>query len=97
MPAIVARFATRRQAEMAVERLVQELGIERTGIFIEPEGTENSVGTQVAGSDAKRADPNPSREDEAALHGRIIVSLDRDEADESVLRDVFTEFDGEIV
>lgn len=97
MPAIKARFTTRREAEMAIERLVQELGIERTSIFVEPEGVENSVGTEVAGSDAKRADPDLSRGDEAALNGRIIVSLDRSEADEAAICAAFGEFDGELI
>ena len=45
-------FSTRRDAELAVERLVQEHGFERTDIFIQPQGSDNSVGEEISGSDA---------------------------------------------
>lgn len=37
-------FATRASAELAVERLVQEFGIERTDVFVSSAGDENSAG-----------------------------------------------------
>ena len=45
--AITGTFATRRDAEMAVERLVQEFGVERTDIFIAPEGDAIIVSVDV--------------------------------------------------
>ena len=50
-------FATRRDAELAVERLVQEHGVERSDIFIAPEGDANSAGEAVSGSDQPTAAP----------------------------------------
>ena len=76
MPSLSGSFATRREAEMAVERLVQQHGVHRDGVTITPLSQENSAGTEAAGADAKRGDPEPSREDEAALNGRILVALD---------------------
>ena len=50
MAAIKGIFETRREAEMAVEHFVQQMGIERNTIFIEPEGGDNSAGTEIAGA-----------------------------------------------
>ncbi|MGL5837224.1 MAG: hypothetical protein ACRCY3_01840 [Sphingorhabdus sp.] len=92
MPKISAIFDTRREAEMAVEHLVQQLEIERSYIFIAPVSDENSAGVEVAGSDAKRDGLQEPSGDEAALNGQIEVSLDRDEGDEQAVRDTFEEF-----
>ena len=53
MPTLKGTFATRREAEMAVERLVQEHEIDRKAIQIAPEGAANSAGDETAGSDAE--------------------------------------------
>ena len=45
---IVANFDTRRDAETAVEHLVQEHGIERADIFIRAPGTANTAGVRPA-------------------------------------------------
>ena len=52
---ITATFNTRRQADLAVEHLVQEHGIERTNIFVVAEGPENSAGNSVGGVDAEQS------------------------------------------
>jgi len=41
---ITASFATRHSAERAVEHLVQEHKVERTDIFVQAAGEENSAG-----------------------------------------------------
>lgn len=85
-------FDTRREAEMAVERLVQQQGVDRAAIEIKPLSAENSAGIDVAGADAKRGEPTEPSGDDAALNGRIAVSLDRDETDAHASRDIFEEF-----
>jgi hypothetical protein len=50
-------FETRREAEMAVERLVQEHGVDRSLILIAPVGDANSAGEQRAGADSDAATP----------------------------------------
>jgi len=70
---IIGEFETRREAELAVEHLVQEYGIQRTDVFIQPIGQANSVGTRSAGADAKAA-PEPERQ--APLEGALEVSVD---------------------
>lgn len=56
---LTARFETRREAEMAVERLVQEQGVERSDIFISAEGDANTAGEEPAGADLQAARPVP--------------------------------------
>ncbi len=45
---LTAQFETRREAEMTIERLVQEHGIERTDIFVSAAGADNTAGEAVA-------------------------------------------------
>jgi len=67
-------FDTREEADLAIEHLVQEHGIERTDIFVETEGESNSSGRSVSGGDFAtkleegRSDPK--------LGGGIRVSVD---------------------
>ena len=89
-----AKFDTRREAEMTVERLVQQFKIDRTHVFIAAEGDENTVGVEEAGSDTKAGGPSPEDRDDAQLAGRVIVSVDIEDdglADE--VRSAFAEFD----
>jgi hypothetical protein len=80
---IEATFNTRRQADLAVEHLVQELGIERTDIFLAAEGDANSAGSVVDGADAESGHPGVDPAGDPALAGGIAVSIDV--ADEAVL------------
>jgi hypothetical protein len=89
-----ATFDTRRDAEMAVERLVQEYGVERTDIFITTDGADNSAGAEEAGADTAAGRPSPEDRDDAELGGRIAVSVDiEDDALAGRVRDAFAEFD----
>lgn len=93
-----ATFATRRDAEMAVERLVQEQGLIRSDIFVSADGTQNTAGEARAGSDAEAAAPSPASRDDAALNGRIAVSVDlADDARADAVRAAFGEFGAEDV
>lgn len=89
---ISGTFDTRREAEMAVERFVQGHGVDRDAIRIVPVSAENSAGVEVAGADAKLGEPTPPSGDEAALAGRIEVSLDRYETEVQTAREIFKEF-----
>jgi len=93
-----ARFDTRRDAEMAVERLVQEYGIERTDIFVTTDGADNSAGDREAGSDNAAGAPSPEGRDDGALNGRITVSVDiDDDALVGQVREAFAEFNADDV
>lgn len=71
---ITATFQTREGADLAVEHMVQQAGINRADIFVESGSTSNSSGTVPSGGDAPSATQS-SRMD-AALGGEIIVSVD---------------------
>ncbi len=67
---ISAEFETRRQAELAVEHLVQEYRLDRSAIEVAAASDENTAGTHPSG-----ADRAPTGEPEAsASHGRIRVT-----------------------
>ncbi len=90
---VTASFETRRAAEMTVERLVQELGCERTDIFIAAEGDDNSAGEREAGSDQEAGAPSPATRSDAALNGKVVVSVDlEDPALAAKVTDAFHEF-----
>lgn len=88
-----AQFETRREAEMTVERLVQEHGIERTDILVTAAGTKNTAGEAVAGSDTEAGEPSVEGRHDAALNGSIEVSVDVEhEAKAAIIRKAFAEF-----
>lgn len=75
-------FTSRKQADLAVERLVQEHGFERTDIFVSAKGDGNSAG-ETPGDNG--ADNEP-----------ISVSIDlEDESQAALVKDVFDEIDAQ--
>ncbi|MCO6052172.1 hypothetical protein NGM99_20500 [Mesorhizobium sp. RP14(2022)] len=90
---LTAQFETRREAEMAVERLVQQYEIERTDVFIAAAGAENTAGEELSGSDTEAGQPSPEDRDDAPLNGTIEVSVDvEDEAKVEKILEAFSEF-----
>ena len=85
-----ATFTTRREAELAVEHLVQAHDIDRRAIRITPQGPENTAGGARSGSDQAAADPSTEARDDAVLEGPIVVavSLESDDQVEDI-RKVF--------
>lgn len=73
---ITARFATRRAADLAIEHLVQDMGIERTDIFVSADGTDASSGETADGADVESGHPGVPAEKNPALGEAIIVSID---------------------
>ena len=68
---VTGYFDARRHAEVVVERLVQDYGLERERVLAAAEGGENTAGTELSGADAIHAaegdDPGGARA------GRIVV------------------------
>ena len=83
---IVANFDTRRDAETAVEHLVQEHGIDRADIFVRAPGTANTAGTRPAGADVESGHPGVERQGEPELSGPIEVSVECDARRSTVVR-----------
>jgi len=92
---VTGSFGTRRDAEMAVERLVQEFGVERSDIFIAAEGAENSAGVEVDGSDCSTIPSAEEARDDGPHVGAVAVSVDvNDPAAVDKIVSAFDEFDG---
>lgn len=72
---LVGTFATREGADLAVEHLVQDYGVNRADVFVEAVDAQNTSGTQVSGGDAAEYDAEGS-DFEPALAGAIKVSAD---------------------
>ena len=72
---ITGTFATRRQAEMTTERLVQEYGIDRAAITVTAAGAANTAGVTRAGSDTEAGAPSEGPRNDAALAGAVLVSV----------------------
>lgn len=91
---ITADFETRRDADMAVERLVQDYGVERTDVFVSAAGNDNTVGTQAAGADVESGHPNTDVHADPVLNGAITVSVDiEDDGQVDRVRAALREFD----
>ena len=86
---LAAEFETRRDAEMTVEHLSQEHGIDPGAISIAPTAVENSAGTEVDGSDNENTGDKTGIEPHPALAGKLKVSV---EADDALVDKVLTSF-----
>lgn len=73
---IVATFDTRRDAETAVEHLVQEHGIGRADIVVRAMGNANSAGIRPAGADVESGHPGSEERGQPKLAGPIELSVD---------------------
>jgi hypothetical protein len=85
-----AVFQTREQADLAVEHLVQEHGIDRAFIYVEPVGDENSAGPGVSGGDHASGRTGSHDRPDGSHNGAIEVSVPLPR-DEKVLRRVLDE------
>lgn len=93
---LTATFGTRREAEMTVERLVQEFGLDRAAISVLTEGDQNSAGEARAGSDNAAGQPGEEDRDDAPLDGAIVVTTEVDDEDAAEkVRSAFAEFSAE--
>jgi hypothetical protein len=73
---VVAYFDNRRDAELAVEHLIQERGIERTDIFLQAQGQANTAGVRAAGADVESGHPGVEKRGSPKLDGEIELSVD---------------------
>ena len=88
---IKARFKTRREADLALEHLVQEYAVDRTDIFVSPVGNDNSAGSEAAGADVESGHPNEQADGDPALAGEIELSVDVNDARAPSLRQALAE------
>ena len=76
---IVGTFPTRREVELAVEHLVQDYGLDRSDIYIQPKGSENSAGVTPTGADVESGHPGMEKHGDPAIGGALEVSVDMNE------------------
>lgn len=93
---ITATFASRRDAETAVEHLVQEHDLPAGAVEIVAASDANTAGTETAGADLERGAPKPETEGEPKLAGRIQVSAQVEEADADKVISSFKAYGGQI-
>ena len=86
---VTAAFSTREAADLAVEHLVQKLGVDRADIFVQTSGSINSSGTGISGGDAATVDEE-ARGD-GLLTSDIEVSADVTTDQETRVRAAFDE------
>ena len=72
---VSAVFRTRAEADLAVEHLVQEHGLNSSFIYVEPVGVANSAGTETSGGDHASGSPSHPDRADAPLHGAIGVTV----------------------
>lgn len=102
---ITGLFETRRDAELAVEHLVQDYGLDRSRVQVRAAGEDNTAGTRASGADAAirhRGDdvpgdivlPEGEREQEAdsARNGGILVSAEVEAGDLDRMRQALQDF-----
>lgn len=74
MKIVVGEFDTRREADRAMERLVQEYGIERTGIAFAPEGRGEKARVAEGGSALMPAISIEADDETAELVRNVLVT-----------------------
>ncbi|WP_424813455.1 hypothetical protein [Roseococcus sp. YIM B11640] len=88
---LTGRFETRREAELAIERLVQQESLDRQSISVLPVGKDNSAGTQISGSDQPDAHAGSREREDAALRGPVQVSVSFPEGRAEAVRQALQE------
>jgi hypothetical protein len=91
---LIAVFRTRADADLAVEHLTQEYGIDPAFIYVEPVDDENSAGVAPSGGDHACAAPSHVERGDAPLHGAIQLTVSVEHASMPVLRDTLQEIGG---
>ncbi|MBT0667630.1 hypothetical protein HT136_04530 [Novosphingobium profundi] len=79
MKHITAFFSTRETADFASEHLLQQHGVERSDIFLEPARPANSEGQLPFGGDHADGRPDTGTRTDGALMASIKLSVDTDE------------------
>jgi hypothetical protein len=93
---LTATFTTRRDAELVIERLVQEYKVDRKAITVGPEGDLNTVGEETSGGDLPAGEPAVKARNDAPVEGRVVVKVAADAvSDPAAVREAFREFDGD--
>lgn len=91
---VCGSFATRREAELAVEHLVQDHGVDRKAVTVGPAGAQNTAGVVPAGADVESGHPGVEKEGDPKLGGMIEVRVACDAGDRAAVEAVMREAGG---
>lgn len=72
---MTAVFRTRADADLAIEHLAQEYGIDPAFIYVEPVDAENSAGVIASGGDHAAGAPSHRERPDAPLNGSIQLTV----------------------
>ncbi|MFD1949638.1 hypothetical protein ACFSGX_02505 [Sphingomonas arantia] len=88
---IVGTFDTRRAADIAVEHLVQEYGLDRAAIMVAPVSDANSAGVEAAGADVESGHPDIETDAAPALAGALTVTVDMNADEAEAVEQAFSD------
>ena len=83
---LTAIYSTREQVDLAIEHLVQEHGVDRSVIFVEPVEDGNTSGAQISGGDAPSGGEGSRIRRDAPLNGAIRLTVGASEHELALLR-----------
>lgn len=92
---VSAEFKTRRDAEMAVEHIVQEHGIDRSAVTVGSASDANTAGTEAARADVEDGRLKSDNDGEPVLAGKVKVSVQIIDQHAEKVRSSFEKFGGE--
>jgi hypothetical protein len=92
---ICGRFETRREAELAVEHLVQDHGLDRKAVSVRAEGARNTAGTEAAGADVESGHPGVEKHGAPQLAGMIEVRVEG-ASDRAAVEKILREAGGQV-
>ncbi len=91
---VSAEFETRRDAEMAVEHIVQEHGLDRASVSVISASAQNSAGTKLSGSDLEDGHEKASSTVHPALGGKLKVSVEVEDGSREKVLSSFSNYGG---
>lgn len=91
-----ADFKSRRDAEMAIEHIVQEHRLDRNAVEVGPASVENTAGTEAARADVEDGHLKPGTEGEPVLAGKVRVFVSVNEAIVDKVLASFETFHGDV-
>src|SRR3954463_8778911 len=94
---VKAVFKDRRAAELALEHLVQDIGLDRTDVFIAARGSENTSGAQKAGADSQSSLSEPRGDKDPKLNGDIELSAGCESANAGRVSEALKDAGGNII
>lgn len=83
-----ARFETRAAADLAVEHLVQQLGLARPDIFLQSATEQNTAGLEPSGGDVSG---RARARTDSPLKGQVVLSADIDDGQISEVQQMLDE------